>query len=390
MKKYLFSAFLSVCFQISATSLVYSQAKIKSEFGNGINITAADSSFSINFGTRMQLLYDGALNVENNDWSDQFLIRRARLKFSGFAYHPSLTYKLELGLSNRDTGGGGNRIENDNTANIIVDAVIKWNFYKNFSLWLGQTKLPGNRGRVISSQELQLVDRSLLNSRFNIDRDVGIQLHHHFTAGNVVFREKLALSMGEGKNITVDNRGGYDYTLRFEVLPFGNFEDYVVTDFERSPKPLLSAGIAFDYNDGASRQRGQTGSFVDANTDLRTLFADALFKYNGFSTLMEYANKKAPDGALIVGDPNIRSFYTGEGFNIQAGYLFKNDFEIAGRYTSVRPNEQIPENDNDQYTLGISKYFVGHSLKIQSDVSFISEANTDDFINYRFQLELAL
>ena len=37
----------------------------------------------------------------------------------------------------------------------ILDAYLKWNFYKNFEIWAGQTKLRGNRERVISSQNLQ-------------------------------------------------------------------------------------------------------------------------------------------------------------------------------------------------------------------------------------------
>ena len=37
-----------------------------------------------------------------------------------------------------------------------------WNFYENFELWAGQTKLPGNIERVISSGNLQQVDRSLI------------------------------------------------------------------------------------------------------------------------------------------------------------------------------------------------------------------------------------
>ena len=51
---------------------------------------------------------------------------------------------------------------------------------KNFEIWFGQGKLPGNRERVISSGNLQQVDRSLLNSLFTIDRDFGFQLRHHF------------------------------------------------------------------------------------------------------------------------------------------------------------------------------------------------------------------
>ena len=68
--------------------------------------------------------------------------------------------------------------QTSNSARIILDAVIKWEFAKNTTLWFGQTKLPGNRERLVSSQKLQFVDRSLLNSKYNLDRDIGIQLHH--------------------------------------------------------------------------------------------------------------------------------------------------------------------------------------------------------------------
>src|SRR5690606_20106056 len=106
-----------------------------------------------------------------------FLIRRARLKFDGFAYSPKLRYKIELGLSNQDIAGASEFT--GDAPRIIYDAVIMWRFYQNFELWAGQTKLPGNRERVISSANLQLIDRSLLNSTFNIDRDIGFQLRHN-------------------------------------------------------------------------------------------------------------------------------------------------------------------------------------------------------------------
>ena len=90
---------------------------------------------------------------------------------------PKFSYKVELALSNCDIRGGGNP-EFGNTANIILDAVLIYYINENWSLWFGQTKLPGNRERVYSSQKLQFVDRSLVNARFNLDRDVGVQIYH--------------------------------------------------------------------------------------------------------------------------------------------------------------------------------------------------------------------
>jgi hypothetical protein len=48
-------------------------------------------------------------------------------------------------------------------------------FYKPTKIvGFGQTKLPGNNQRVVSSGSLEFTDRTINNSRFNIDRDFGL------------------------------------------------------------------------------------------------------------------------------------------------------------------------------------------------------------------------
>lgn len=367
----------------------------ESKFGKGLQFMAADSSFSMKIGARFQVLYQGGENTTSNTWDDRFLIRRARLKFEGFAYSPKLEYKIELGLSNNDIGG--DPLEQNNFAsNIVLDAVAKWQMTPHLSLWVGQTKLPGNRERVVSSQKMQFVDRSLLNSRFNLDRDAGLQLHHEHEFGTVILREIASISSGNGRNITVNNEGGYDYTGRFEILPLGAFEsegDYVGSDISREETPKLSLAATYDYNDDASREQGQLGDFLSDTRDLRTLFVDAMFKYNGFSAMAEYANRKAPDGAVVLvdefGDVE-ETFVTGDAFNIQAGYLFPTNWEIAGRYTNYEPTKVTGLTPEKQYTLGVNKFIVGHSLKVQSDVTLQKREGSDNNYQFRVQMELAL
>lgn len=379
---------------------VYSQDKSSSTFGKGIQVVASDSSFSMKFGLRFQSLYQGAMNMVTDNWDDQFLIRRARLKFDGFVYHPSLTYKVELGLSSRDISGG-DLDEHSNTSRIIYDAVLKWKFKKNWSLWAGQTKLPGNRERVISSQKMQFVDRSLLNSRFNIDRDVGVQLHHSANiGGQAVLKQILAISIGEGRNLTTSNIGGYDYTLRLEYLPFGEFTgggDYFGSDLKKETSPKLSIGATYDFNDNAARQQGQLGAFVKGSggnqlsTDLSTLFVDAHFKYNGFSFMGEYANKESSKQVFVVLDDfSTLKYTTGKAINLQAGYLIDKS-EWAIRYTHVESDDLAYSSlkEETQYTLGYSRYIVGHSLKLQSDLSYNDKAQGDNLITFRFQFEVS-
>ncbi|WP_236002859.1 porin [Luteirhabdus pelagi] len=380
----------------------YSQDTTNTSFGKGmLNLIAKDSSWSVKFAPRIQMRSNTSWDHDGNQYGSpehNVLIRRARLKFSGFAYSPTLKYKIELGLSNRDLSGSNPF--NRNTPRFILDAVIMWNFYENFELWAGQTKLPGNVERVVSSGNLQLIDRSLLNSRYNIDRDVGIQLRHHFNlTEDIVIREKFAISQGEGRNITEGNQGGLQFTGRLEVLPFGIFAkkgDYSQVDLVREDRPKWMLGITYDYNDDAVKTRSNLGDYMfleDGSlyqTGIATLFVDTMFKYQGFSFMGEYANRTAENPIAVEedGTPTGDVVLTGNALNLQAGYLFKNNYEVAGRYTHSEYDMETGRLPEDQYTLGLSKYIVGHKLKVQSDISYGTRDGAADNILFRIGFDL--
>lgn len=243
---------------------------------------------------------------------------------------------------------------------------------------------------------MQFVDRSLLNSKYNIDRDAGVQLRGKYTLGDIVLAPSFAVSQGEGRNITSSNFGGYDYTLHLDFLPLGAFAakkgDYVSSDLYREPSPKLAIGVTYDYNDGAVRQGGQLGSFVRndegayAENSLSTFFVDMMFKYQGFSFLSEYANKKADQQ---INDLS-KGFNTGTGLSAQAGYLTPGNFEFALRYTTIERDDDFSGiKDENQFTLGLSKYVVGHKLKVQSDFTRISFPDQDDG-KYQFRMQVEM
>lgn len=367
------------------------QDTTKTSWGKRLQFVGADSTFYLKFGFRFQTLYDGRYNLETDTYEDALLVRRTRLKFDGWAIDPRVVYKLELAVSNRDQRSG-HADEFGNTANIVLDAVVKWSFAKGWQLWYGQTKLPGNRERVISSQNLQFVDRSLVNGRFNLDRDVGIQLRHK--SSNDKFRQMLAISMGEGRNVIRRNPGGgHEITGRLEFLPMGSFTgkgDYFGSDLKREVTPKLSIGVTGDINFNAVRSRANLGGFVtDANGDyiagdMKTLIADLMFKYKGFSAMSEYAKRTSEDNSGFFG--------TGSGFVFQAGYLLKSNWELAGRFTTINAdNNQTVFDDEREYTLGINRYISGHDLKFQADIMYRTyPGQTREFLIFRFQTEVAL
>ncbi|XMO88193.1 porin [Algibacter sp. AS12] len=369
------------------------------KFGKGLfNLVGQDSSWTMKVGFRFQLLGTSTWN-ENGPNESNFLVRRSRLKFDGFAFSPKLKYKFELGLSNRDMSGAS--AFTSNSPRYIMDARIMWNFHQNFELWVGQGKLPGNRERVISSGDLQLVDRSRLNSRFNIDRDIGAMLKHHFNVTDkFLINETLSVSQGEGRNVTGINLGGYQYVGRLEFLPFGNFSskgDYRGSDLKREQKPKLSVGASYEINNDAVRTRSNRGSymFIDGGTDfhktnVNTVFVDGMFKYKGYSFMFEYVDRTAdnPIAKNTDGTETGDAVQVGNGLNLVTGYLFPSNWEITGRFTDINMDAVSNSNSDDMYTLGLSKYLAGHKLKVQSDISYTNIHGSDNELMFRLQMDI--
>lgn len=392
------------------STVSFAQDTVSTKFGNGLyNVVSRDGSWSMKFGMRVQSLYIGENSINDEDGvmpgTSSFLIRRARLKFGGHIFSPKLKYKIELGLSNKDLGKA------DETTNqapkMILDAVLKWNFYKNFVLWAGQTKLPGNRERVISSANMEFVDRSMLNSYFNIDRDMGMQLHHNITLGDkFTIREMFSVSQGEGRNVVQNNIGGLQYTGRLEILPFGKFDgkgDYVGGDLKREQTPKLSLAATYNFNDRAVKNRGSQGSYMIDHTgenpdgffhsNEATIFADMMFKYKGFAIMGEYANRSADVVNHLSSDSTASaSVMVGSSMNLSLSYLLKSNWQVAARYTSYTPDTDLIDNGEQRYTFAVSKYVVGHALKVQADVTYKMEDDpagsvTDDKLMYRLQID---
>lgn len=152
----------------------------------------------------------------------------------------------------------------------------------------------------------------------------------------------------------------------------------------------------YNLNRNAVKTRGNQGSYMVTDigfhkTNINTLFLDAMFKYDGYSFMAEYARRDADDPFAINADGSLTGdvVQVGSGLNLQTGYLFKSNWEVSGRYTRIGLDKNITgESLEQQYTLGLSKFIVGHKLKVQSDISYLSvEEGFNEFM-FRLQMEV--
>lgn len=364
-----------------------------------------DSLFYTNFRFRMQNRV-GFSNVLDNTDNGSFdaRVRRLRLRMDGYIYTPKISYSVQLAFTRGDQD-----FDDSGIPNIVRDAVVFYNFTDNFWVSFGQNKLPGNRQRVNSSGQLQFADRSLVNSRFTVDRDFGMTFHYTNKIGQMPFNAKAAISTGEGR-AALGSDNGLAYTGRMEFLPFGEFTnegDYSEGDIEREETPKLSLGGGYSYNDRTTREGGQLGRYVKNPFTLKTSFADAIFKYQGFAYQVEYMRRDVDNPFNIVDDqfnqvdgPEEEETYAqkGWGVNQQASYLLNKGYEVATRYTHIKPHQQLRnyEDQLDVIELGLTKYMKAHRLKFQLNANYtvpngdFSNNSSKNAWGGMFQIELGI
>jgi hypothetical protein len=93
-----------------------------------------------------------------------------------------------------------------------------------------------------------------------------------------------------------------------------------------------------------------------------------------------------------------RYVYIGQGVNSQVSYCFKKMFEVAFRHSILIPDARIiaDENLKSEYTLCVSKYFMRHKLKVQTDFTYHTELDQTigrydgNNFQWRFQVELGI
>jgi len=342
----------------------------------GIVFTAADSTMQVIMRFRMQL-WGTALAEEGEPTLFNGQVRRLRLRFGGFLLDPRLTYNLQLSFSRGDQD-----FSDTGFPNIVRDAAMAYQFTPNLQATFGQTKLPGNRQRVISSSELQFPDRSIVNARFNIDRDMLLMGAFRDTlGGRVPLHLQAVVSSGEGRNTQVAAEG-LAFTGRVEVLPLGPFRrggDYFEGDLEHEPKPRLSVGVTWSRNDDALRTGGQLGPLLWSPRTMTTVLADALLKYQGLAVYAEYAHRDADDPVTTREGESPRFVYTGDGVLLQASYHIKGlNLEPGARVAVTDPTDDLVDlvgvSRTTQYDFVLVKYWKRHRVKTQLEFGWFDYA----------------
>lgn len=363
----------------------------------GVVFTAPDSAAEIIMRFRMQLLSTGE-KADGQPLAFNGQVRRLRVRFGGWLMDPRLTFNLQLSFSRGDQD-----FADTGFPNIVRDASVSYQATKHLRLTAGQAKLPGNRQRVISSGDLQFAERTIVNLRFNIDRDFLLMGSLRDTVGGKVpVYLTGVVSNGEGRNAGI-TAAGLAYTGRFEVQPFGAFTrggDDFEGDIEHEPTPKLALGAVYSKNVNARRTGGQLGATLYAPRTMETFLADALLKYRGFAVYGEYADRRAVNPVTrSTGQPD-RAIYVGNGAMVQASYHIRNaQLEPAFRYAVTAPDAVLAgvagTDRQEQVAFNLTRYLKRHRIRTAAEFGWVNTRNEATLVSTRtyigrFNIELGI
>ncbi|MBN3518635.1 porin [Algoriphagus lutimaris] len=360
----------------------------------GFVFTTADEKFELQLASRLQFRFavpDDQDPITFNDFNNQdvklFKINRARLKIGGHAYQPWLKYYFEYELSQ----------------SILLDFRIMIEKFPWLKFKAGQWKVEFTRERFISSGSQQLVDRSLLNRFFTVDRQQGLSIYGNLDGGGASnFNYWLGAFTGTGRGSRFNDDSKLMYFGRFQWNLLGREVPFSGGDITISEKPAALIAIAgvtntSPYTRFSSSGGGNLAGFEGTNDGQYTIKQyniETAFIYKGFSWASEFHRKNIVDNFEDSGSTTLGGMYFTAGyFPNQVVDFWPKPLEVAIRYAVISPDMSISQNKQRETALAFNWFFVGHLNKLTTEITKFTfedkELPQSDELRFRLQFDIS-
>jgi phosphate-selective porin len=359
----------------------------------GFVFATRDGKFELQLASRIQFRYatpddQNPVNFDdfNNGNADNFKINRARLKIGGHAYQPWIKYYFEYELSQ------SNLLD----FRVMVEK-IPW-----LKVKFGQWKVEFTRERFISSGDQQLVDRSIINRPFTLDRQQGVTIYGHLKEKGIAdFNYWAAVLTGTGRGATFNDDHKLMYFGRMQWNFLGREVPFSGSDLKITEKPAgiialsgatnTSPYTRFSQAGGGSLEGFENG--VAGQYTVNQLNLETAFNYKGLSWASEFHRKQICDNI------NNRTTRLG-GYYMHLGYFpnqiipfWPKSLEIATRYAQYRPDMEIDNNSQNELALALNWFFAGHKNKISAEITRFTFMDTSlpqkDETRFRIQYDIS-
>ena len=321
----------------------------KHKMGSGFGF--ATGNFELWVGGLFQFEYFGITRKDAQN-TNNFRVKEARFYFKGKAFVEGFTYKFQW---------------SGNAGVTLLDAYGNYVVAEGVQIRFGQFKVPYSRQALVSSGQLEFMNRSIVTNVFAPGRDIGIMAHDVVKFGenenDMALEWAFGLFNGDGTNVSGNDNNWLGWAARLGFYPMG-FVKYGETDFAQGDD--VKFGIAASYYSVRNRPAGNTVK------DDRWQF-DAVLTWAGLYVEGEYHSMSLnPDGSSAIDN---------KGWFVQAGYLIADtNIEVMARYSMIDWDRATGLKNSKEWVIGAAWYpeGFGHPFKIVLQIGeFKSDSDND-------------
>jgi len=359
----------------------------------GFELLSKDENYAMRIQWRGQFrvaipadLDPGALNQRGDNDQYYMGVNRARMKVGGHAFVLWLKYYTEYELASSN----------------MLDFRIMVEKYPWLNLKVGQWKVHYNRERIISSGKQQMMDRSLLNRFFTVDRQQGVSLYGRVNDGGLAdFNYWLSVFNGTGRGGELNKIGNAMYMGRLQWNLFGEPVPFAGSDLAGRENPNGGITIAGLINRSAYTHFSQAGGGNlegipigrEDQFGLRQFLIESAFMYQGFTWQQEFHFKRIKDFVNVTTTGLMGNY-------IQAGYFFNRQLgwvpkplELAFRYSICDPDRAVSNDLMNEFSIALNWFFRGHNNKLTAEMNFFhfqqAYAGLYDETQFRLQWDIS-
>jgi phosphate-selective porin OprO and OprP len=282
--------------------------------------------------------------------NDRFYLRRARINATG-KFLEEFDFRLEGEFAGTLANTSGLRAQ-------LTDGFINWNRYPEANIRIGQFKTPFGFEQLFSDPRLITIERSLVNDRLTLSRQLGMQV------GGDLFEKRMSYAAGvfngNGANNNFNDDDSFLSTARLSgVLLQGKPLTWSLGGnvFSSEDTSVAASDIGFPNNVFA-------GERVGTGIDTQLLAGP-------FELWAEYlAVDWEPSSGAEVGS---------EGWYVQGSYFFiPNRLQAVLKAESFDPVAEDRTEPVEIGTAGLSWYLKGHDLKLLLNYLRVQQDGQED------------
>lgn len=357
----------------------------------GFQFSTNDGLYRLQLAGRLQFRFATPTDqdpITYDDFFEQeqtlFKINRARLKVGGHAYKPWVSYYFEYELS----------------ASRLLDFRVMIEKWPWLSFKFGQWKSEYSRERVISSGKQQMMERSIINRPFTLDRQQGATVYGRWDGGGLAdFNYHILVLTGTGIGARTNDDDQLMYSGRVQWNVLGEGVDMSGSALDYYQKPNASIALAgttntSQYTRYSSQGGGQLTGFENGKPGqyaMEQYLIETTLKYRTFSWHSEYHRKNVFDNR----NDRLTRLH---GWFVQGGILLNGSasenstpkLELAGRYALFRPEMEIQGNREEEYSLAFNCFFNDHLNKLTVDLThfdFDEQSVNREASGWRFRVQ---